>query len=282
VVFCPDNRYSDPDDLQQAKQCFLMRRPSFVMLATVKPTQQRDRAKYFSSALQNVAPHVYGYRSINDTQHGIAMTSTGCMFFAHETLRLLPSFDNISEEQKFGTFIDAIAARDQALLYLLRGMRYDVSEPEDLSYYSELQQQLKHTKGQGVSTILMNAEGQILVQQRDDNPNIRYPGHWALFGGTIEDGESPYAAARREIQEEIGYNVATLGLFREFVQNDKREFAFVGEIDASLAELCLNEGQGMDFVSPDELGNLLLRPDDKATLKAYFGEWDDRKSAARP
>jgi 8-oxo-dGTP pyrophosphatase MutT (NUDIX family) len=82
-------------------------------------------------------------------------------------------------------------------------------------------------------------------------------------------------AARREIWEETGYNVANLGLFREFVQNNKREFAFVGEINAALAELSLNEGQGMDFVSPRELNKLLIRPDDKETLKAYFGEWDD-------
>jgi 8-oxo-dGTP pyrophosphatase MutT (NUDIX family) len=126
-----------------------------------------------------------------------------------------------------------------------------------------------------VSTILLDAEGRILLQHRDDKPNIRYPGHWALFGGSIEDGESPYTAARREILEETGYNVENVGLFREFVQNNKREFAFAGEIDASLDELSLNEGQGMNFVSPQELPGLLIRPDDKETLKAYFGEWDD-------
>jgi len=26
---------------------------------------------------------------------------------------------------------------------------------------------------------------------------------------------------------------------------------------------------------PQELRKLLIRPDDKETLKAYFGEWDD-------
>lgn len=275
VVLCPDNIYSDASDLEEAKRCFLSHAPLFLMVATVTPTHQRDRAEYFSSALHKIAPHVYEYRHLREQPHGLAMTSTGCTFFAHEALRLLPTFDNLTHELKFEEYISRLAAAGHPLIYLLRGMRYDLSEPADVSAYAALQQQLKDTTGQGVSAILMNADGRILLQHRDDKPNIRYPGHWALFGGSIEDGESPDVAARREILEETGYNVANLGLFREFVQNNKREFVFVGEISASLAELSLNEGQGMDFVSPRELNKLLIRPDDKETLKAYFGEWDD-------
>jgi NDP-sugar pyrophosphorylase family protein len=272
LVYCPDNIYSDQDDLCQAKQCFLAHRPSFLMVATVNRTHQRDRAKYLSGALQNVAPHLYGYRPVSDAGHGLRMTSTGCTFFAKEALRLLPSFDNIAVEQRFEEFINAIAERDESLLYLLKGMRYDLSEQEDIAHYADLQEQLKNTVAQGVSAILMNAEGEVLLQHRDDNPNIRYPGHWALFGGSIEPGEPPHAAAKREVREEIGYQLVNLGLFREFVQNNKREFAFVGEINASLAELSLNEGQGMDFVSPEKFSKLLIRPDDKETLHAYFGQ----------
>ena len=275
VVLCPDNIFSDSRDLQEAKRCFRSSGPPFLMVATVNPTHQRDRAKYFSGALRNVTPHVYEYNRIDDRELGLAMNSTGCTFFAREALRLPPSFDNLTVEHKFEDYISRLAEAGAPLIYLLRGMRYDLSEPADVSSYIALQQELRNTTGQGVSAILMDADGRILLQHRDDNPNIRYPRHWALFGGSIEDGESPYVAARREILEETGYNVETLGLFREFVQNNKREFAFVGEINASLAELSLNEGQGMDFVSPKELRKLLIRPDDKQTLMAYFGEWDD-------
>lgn len=281
VILCPDNIFSDAGDLQEAKQCFLADKPAFLMVATANPTHQRDRAKYFSSALRNVRPQVYEYRGISDYQHGLAMTSTGCTFFARDALRLLPSFDNISVEYKFEAYLCQLAESGHSLIYLLRGMRYDLSEPVDVSSYMTLQEQLRNTTGQGVSAILMNADGKVLLQHRDDNPSIRYPGHWALFGGSIEDDESPFAAVRREILEETGYNMENFGLFREFVQNNKREFAFVGEINASLAELSLNEGQGMDFVSPAELSKLLIRPDDKETLKAYFGDWDDGKRAIR-
>jgi|GEM_PF-1312309 len=275
VVLCPDNIYSDTLDLQRAKQAFLTQRPPFLMVATVHPSHQRDRAKYFSAALRNVAPQVYEYRPIDDRRQGMAMNSTGCTFFARTALDSLPSFANLTVEHKFGDYISRLGETGQPLIYLLRGMRYDLSEPEDVSAYVACRQQLRNTTGQGVSAIMINADGKVLLQHRDDNPNIRYPGHWALFGGSIEENESAEVAARREILEETGYNVENLGLFREFVQNSKREFAFVGEINASLAELSLNEGQGMNFVSPQELRRLLIRPDDKETLKAYFGEWDD-------
>jgi hypothetical protein len=61
------------------------------------------------------------------------------------------------------------------------------------------------------------------------------------------------------------------GLFREFVQNNKHEFAYVGELTASLDELTLSEGQGMKLFAPAELPDLLIRPDDKQTLEEYFG-----------
>ena len=61
------------------------------------------------------------------------------------------------------------------------------------------------------------------------------------------------------------------GLFREFVQNNKREFVFAGELTTRLDELTLSEGQGMKLFHPSELKQLQIRPDDKDTLEQYFG-----------
>ena len=136
------------------------------------------------------------------------------------------------------------------MIYLLRGMRYDFSEPADINQYQDLQRRLSNTSGQGVSAILINSRGQVLLQQRDDNPVIRYPGHWSLFGGSIEAGESAAAACAREVKEEIDFEMRNFGLFREFVQNNKREFAFVGELAAEVDELTLSEGQAMNVFYP--------------------------------
>jgi|SRR5215831_5079237 len=275
VVLCPDNIFSDADDLLAAEEAFRSHRPGFLMVATVTPTHERDRAKYFSGSMKNLGEHLYEYRFEKDAAGaGLGMNSTGCTFFSRAALAWLPAFTG-PEEVSFHTYLTQVASHSDCLLYMLRGMRYDFSSPADVAAFQKLQQQLAAAIGAGVSVILINQNGEVLMQHRDDNPQIRYPNHWALFGGSIEDGESAQVAARREILEETGYNIENLGLFREFVQNAKREFAFVGEITASLSELSLTEGQGMDFIRPSELPKLLIRPDDKETLKAYFGAWNE-------
>ena len=271
IVLCPDNIYTDETDLARAREVFDARRPAFILLATVTPNKQRDRKSYSISAHRNLDANVFDYRSHNDNVSGLAINSTGCVFFKREALEYLPSFAGANKEHIFRDYLESITNERESLIYLLRGMRYDFSEPADVEEYLELQHRLNATSGLGVSAILINNRGQVLLQQRDDNPAIRYPGHWSLFGGSMEDGESPADAAAREVREEIDFEMRNFGLFREFVQNNKREFAFVGELSAELDELTLSEGQGMNVFHPSQLRELLIRPDDKETLEQYFG-----------
>jgi NDP-sugar pyrophosphorylase family protein len=271
VVLCPDNIYTDEMDLVRAREVFKSNQSAFVLLATVTPNTQRDRKAYFTSAHRNLEPNVYDYRNHSDNTAGLAINSTGCVFFKREAIDYLPRFVEPYTEAIFRDYLESILEKREALLYLLRGMRYDFSGPEDIDQYLDLKTRLRQTTGQGVSAILINPLGQVLLQQRDDNPAIRYPGHWSLFGGTIDDGESPADAVAREVKEEIDYDMRNFGMFREFVQNNKCEFAFAGELPVSLAELTLSEGQGMNFFYPSQLKELQIRPDDKDTLEQYFG-----------
>ena len=270
VVLCPDNIYTDDNDLRTAYEVFNSSKSVFVLLCTVTPNTQRDRKSYFTSARRNLEPNVYDYRNTTDTTSGLAINSTGCCFFKHEALNYLPSFDD-TREHIFRDYLESIIQHRDALIYLLRGMRYDFSAPADIETYLDLKRRLHDTKEQGVSAILINPQGQVLLQQRDDNPAIRYPSHWSLFGGTIEEGETAETAVAREIKEEIDFEMRNFGLFREFVQNNKREFAFAGELNSGLDELTLSEGQGMNFFYPSQLKELQIRPDDKDTLEKYFG-----------
>ena len=47
--------------------------------------------------------------------------------------------------------------------------------------------------------ILVDAQGRVLLQLRDDNPKIMFPGHWGLTGGAANAGETPEQTARREV-----------------------------------------------------------------------------------
>ena len=58
-----------------------------------------------------------------------------------------------------------------------------------------------------VSVFLRSEENLYLMQLRDDEPSIVFPGQWGLFGGTIESGESVCEAASSELEEEVEANM---------------------------------------------------------------------------
>ena len=58
----------------------------------------------------------------------------------------------------------------------------------------------------GVSAMIFNARGEVLLQRRSDT------GNWATIGGVQEPGEEPADAIVREAQEETGLDVEPVGL----------------------------------------------------------------------
>lgn len=66
-----------------------------------------------------------------------------------------------------------------------------------------------------VAALLQHEDGRYLMQLRDAKEDIFFPGHWGCFGGAVEPGEEPEQALRRELQEELGVEVATLSRFTQ-------------------------------------------------------------------
>jgi len=60
---------------------------------------------------------------------------------------------------------------------------------------------------ESAAAILLDEDGRLLMQLRDDVPNIREPGKIGLFGGRREGDESFLDCIVREIQEELGYDL---------------------------------------------------------------------------
>jgi 8-oxo-dGTP pyrophosphatase MutT (NUDIX family) len=67
-----------------------------------------------------------------------------------------------------------------------------------------------------VAALLMLEDGRYVMQLRDAIPGIFFPAHWGCFGGAIEKGEDPIDALKRELQEELEFDVLEAKRFTRF------------------------------------------------------------------
>ena len=109
---------------------------------------------------------------------------------------------------------------------------------------------------------IIYSKGKILLQLRDDKPNIFYPGCWGLFGGNVDENEDPIYALKRELEEEIGFRPKTLSLlfsWNHYKYNSILHF-FLVPLSIDYEDLCLNEGQSMNLFSLEQINKLKITP----------------------
>jgi 8-oxo-dGTP diphosphatase len=135
------------------------------------------------------------------------------------------------------------------------------------------------------SAILYNQHDQVLLQLRDDKPNLRYPNCWTLFGGALEEGETPHTAIRRELIEELELRVPLTfwKVFRCPVRSIENEVTtynhiFVGRITYAVADLTLHEGQAMRYFSRRKAAELQLAFDQHLILNDWINTYDHTHS----
>lgn len=115
-----------------------------------------------------------------------------------------------------------------------------------------------------VGVVLVNANGEILMQLRDDKPDIMDPAVWAVPGGQQDPGESLEQTARREILEETDYRLGDLELVLERDLDRGGDFVehqayFLSRYDGIQQLRCL-EGQALEFIPLERLLALPLTP----------------------
>lgn len=101
----------------------------------------------------------------------------------------------------------------------------------------------------------------VLMQLRDDKPDILFPNYWGFFGGSIERSESAEQAVIREIGEELGFqpeHLHKLGKFSVDDQNGLVSHAFVFPLTVAPEQLELHEGQDMALASLEEVERKIL------------------------
>ena len=111
------------------------------------------------------------------------------------------------------------------------------------------------------AALLVTPDGRYLMQLRDDKPTILLPGHWALFGGTVDAAETATAAMRRELIEELEFAATDISAFSEMIvelpfapPRFDRMSVFVVPITARQEQAMVqHEGAGRRLFTPEEL-----------------------------
>ncbi len=113
--------------------------------------------------------------------------------------------------------------------------------------------------------LLVDAEGGVLLQERDDGAPID-PDRWGLVGGHLEPGEDPEQGAYRELEEETGLrlepgtleHLETLRVFHPHYGSVDRVHVFAARVDLTDADVECHEGRQIVFVPPARARDLDL------------------------
>ena len=110
-----------------------------------------------------------------------------------------------------------------------------------------------------VALAIMTVAGRYALQLRDDRPDIAAPGHWALFGGSLDGDETPRLAVRREIREELALDVTDwrelwrVRYYVPFRDAEVLHFIFAADVTDVWARHVLHEGQAAGLFHIDGL-----------------------------
>ena len=123
-----------------------------------------------------------------------------------------------------------------------------------------------------VGALLVDTNGKLIAQQRDDKPGITNPGMVSLFGGTSHEGESPIETLRRELQEELELEVNSNNLLLQTVKHENGtnvacSIYIVTGVDAE--KLKLHEGAGFATGTPEELLNRPVTAVTQQAIEAF-------------
>ena len=127
----------------------------------------------------------------------------------------------------------------------------------------------------GSVIFLIDAEGRVLLQQRDDDVPPAGYGRWAIPGGGREGDESPRETVLREFEEETGVKLERLRHFATYeAQATTDEPARIQDAfyaDDAIAEdaIVIREGLAFKYWSPREAADLSMNPRTRARFDAF-------------
>lgn len=128
------------------------------------------------------------------------------------------------------------------------------------------------------TVIITTSDNRILLQERDDNPNIECSGCFSFIAGFVEDDETPLEGVKREMNEEIVHksnksvkfsNITYLGSNIRYEYN-RPEYVFHSKLIDNINNIKITEGKGFKILTINECLKLKnLAPHHKRFLLKY-------------
>lgn len=129
-----------------------------------------------------------------------------------------------------------------------------------------------------IAAIILESERfGILLMLRDDKSWIPFPNHWDIFGGHVEEGETPEEALIREIKEELDIELKEYRFWRKYecLTGDAYEntkYIYTAKIDIPINEVTLYEGQEARYFKREEIPGVKFANIIGSIVADYLGE----------
>lgn len=119
-----------------------------------------------------------------------------------------------------------------------------------------------------MAAVMLDALGRVLLAQRPAGKHLA--GMWEFPGGKLEPGETPMAALARELREEVGVTLLRgEPLIRVPIHYPERELLLdAWQTDQWEGEPQSLEGQGLQWLPPEQVDPSVLTPADRWILQA--------------
>ena len=107
----------------------------------------------------------------------------------------------------------------------------------------------------------------------------RHGGMWEFPGGKIDPGETPEAAARRELAEELELSVTAVGSILHAVQDGASPFVIEFYPVEADGDPIAHEHSQLAWLTPEEMASISLAPADEAFVAWYVAAEEARRNA---
>jgi 8-oxo-dGTP pyrophosphatase MutT (NUDIX family) len=156
-----------------------------------------------------------------------------------------------------------------------RDMSVDMNLSTRASQSPRLNEGEKNKIKKNATAVVVGKDNRFLLLKRSSYPDQWMPDKWSLIGGSVEKGENPETACKREILEECGLEINDMIDTFTIKRDDVMEYVFACRYNGESTDVELNEEHdGYGWFTFPEIDYLDTVPHLKEYLTLVFKKYD--------